>query len=162
MTRTAADRDTFQQRLQRWGPAVGAVSALTALFFVSRLAYLLNTDAGGWLLFFGIMLVLLTPVPTRWSPGRLMLHGGVALSLGLMLWKVDRQATWQASCVMYSSDGPVDIGTGARYLRPTSIPSQLQVHAVNARRGDEGSRVADWDDKVWLSFDPSSAIVLEA
>jgi putrescine transport system ATP-binding protein len=38
----------------------------------------------------------------------------------------------------------------------------VQAHAVNARRGDEGARVADWDDQVWLSFDPSAAIVLEA
>ena len=36
----------------------------------------------------------------------------------------------------------------------------VQAHAVNARRGDEGARVADWDDEVWVSFDPSSAIVL--
>jgi len=36
----------------------------------------------------------------------------------------------------------------------------IQAHAVNARRGDEGSRVADWDDAVWLAFDPASAIVL--
>jgi putrescine transport system ATP-binding protein len=38
----------------------------------------------------------------------------------------------------------------------------LQAHAVNARRGDEGARVADWDDAVWVSFDPSAAIVLVA
>jgi hypothetical protein len=131
VARTPADLDAVQQRLQRWGPAVGALSALTALLFVSRLAYLLNADAGGWLLFFGILLVLLSLVPTRWSPGRLMLHGGVALSLGLILWQVDRQAAWQASCVIQTSNGPVDIGTGARYLRPTHAPSQLQVHAVN-------------------------------
>lgn len=130
-TRTPADLDAFRQRQQRWGPAVGSVSALTALVFVSRLAYLLNADAGGWLLFFGILLVLLSLVPTRWSPGRLVLLCGVALSLGLTLWQVDRQAAWQASCVMDTSDGPVDIGTGARYLRPTHAPSQLQVHAVN-------------------------------
>jgi putrescine transport system ATP-binding protein len=36
----------------------------------------------------------------------------------------------------------------------------VQAHAVNARRGDEGARIADWDDAVWVSFDPSSAIVL--
>jgi putrescine transport system ATP-binding protein len=41
------------------------------------------------------------------------------------------------------------------------LPGALvQAHAVNARRGDEGARVADWDDDVWVSFDPSSAIVL--
>ena len=36
----------------------------------------------------------------------------------------------------------------------------IQAHAVNARRGDEGTRVADWDDAVWLSFDPAAALVL--
>ncbi|MEO6298998.1 MAG: ABC transporter ATP-binding protein [Paracoccaceae bacterium] len=38
--------------------------------------------------------------------------------------------------------------------------SLVSVHAVNARRAGEGERVADWYDKVWLSFDPSSAIIL--
>lgn len=36
----------------------------------------------------------------------------------------------------------------------------VQAHAVNARRGDEATRAADWDDRVWISFAPSSAIVL--
>ncbi|MCA3562129.1 MAG: ABC transporter ATP-binding protein [Aestuariivirga sp.] len=36
----------------------------------------------------------------------------------------------------------------------------VQAHAVNARRGGEGSRAAGWDDRVWISFAPSSAIVL--
>ena len=36
----------------------------------------------------------------------------------------------------------------------------MAVHAVNASRGNEAARVADWDDKVWLSFDPGAAIVL--
>jgi putrescine transport system ATP-binding protein len=36
----------------------------------------------------------------------------------------------------------------------------VQAHAVNARRGDEGTRVADWDEDIWVSFDPSAAIVL--
>jgi putrescine transport system ATP-binding protein len=35
----------------------------------------------------------------------------------------------------------------------------MQAHAVNAG-GGRGARAADWDDEVWLSFDPSSAIVL--
>ncbi len=38
----------------------------------------------------------------------------------------------------------------------------VQAHAVNHMRADEAARVADWADKVWLSFDPSAAIVLEA
>ena len=45
-----------------------------------------------------------------------------------------------------------------RILLPSGV--LVQAHAVNARRGDEAARVADWDDKVWLSFDPASAIVL--
>ncbi len=36
----------------------------------------------------------------------------------------------------------------------------VQAHAVNARRGGGGARIVDWDDEVWLSFEPSSAIVL--
>ena len=36
----------------------------------------------------------------------------------------------------------------------------ISVHAVNAQRGDEGVRVADWDDEVWVTFDASSAIIL--
>ena len=36
----------------------------------------------------------------------------------------------------------------------------VQAHAVNASRGGEGARAADWDDRVWISFAPSSAIVL--
>jgi putrescine transport system ATP-binding protein len=53
---------------------------------------------------------------------------------------------------------------GKDSLYRITLPSGalVQAHAVNARRGDEGARVADWDDRVWLSFDPGSAIVLEA
>ncbi len=36
----------------------------------------------------------------------------------------------------------------------------MAVHAVNARRGDTSARPADWDDAVWLSFDPAAAILL--
>jgi putrescine transport system ATP-binding protein len=36
----------------------------------------------------------------------------------------------------------------------------LSVNVVNARRGLENQRVAQWEDKVWLSFDPSSPILL--
>jgi putrescine transport system ATP-binding protein len=52
---------------------------------------------------------------------------------------------------------------GKDSLYRIAVPSGalVQVHAVNARRGDEATRVADWDDRVWLSFDPASAIVLE-
>ena len=36
----------------------------------------------------------------------------------------------------------------------------VQAHAVNARRGDEAARIADWDDAVFVGFDPASALVL--
>jgi putrescine transport system ATP-binding protein len=37
----------------------------------------------------------------------------------------------------------------------------LQVNSVNARRRPENERVAQWEDKVWLSFDPGSVILLK-
>ncbi len=36
----------------------------------------------------------------------------------------------------------------------------VSINVVNARRAGEHERVAQWDDKVWLSFDPSSVILL--
>ncbi len=52
---------------------------------------------------------------------------------------------------------------GKDSLYRIALPGALvQAHAVNARRGDEGARVADWDDAVWVAFDPASAIVLVA
>jgi putrescine transport system ATP-binding protein len=36
----------------------------------------------------------------------------------------------------------------------------VRVNRVNDRRAQESERVADWEDEVWVSFDPSSAIIL--
>lgn len=36
----------------------------------------------------------------------------------------------------------------------------VSVNSVNARRVGEAERVAQWEDQVWLSFEPSSAIAL--
>lgn len=51
---------------------------------------------------------------------------------------------------------------GKDSLYRISLPggAVIAVHAVNARRAADGERVADWYDKVWLSFDPTSAIIL--
>jgi putrescine transport system ATP-binding protein len=51
---------------------------------------------------------------------------------------------------------------GKDSLYRVSLPSGalVSVNSVNARRAGEHERVAQWEDKVWLSFDPSSAIVL--
>ena len=51
---------------------------------------------------------------------------------------------------------------GKDSLYRVKLPSGalVSVNSVNARRAGESERVADWEDKVWLSFDPSSAILL--
>ncbi|MFN0218571.1 MAG: ABC transporter ATP-binding protein [Hyphomicrobium sp.] len=36
----------------------------------------------------------------------------------------------------------------------------IAANSVNARRAGENARVAQWEDEVWLSFDPSSVILL--
>jgi len=51
-------------------------------------------------------------------------------------------------------------GKDSLYRVILSSGALVQAHAVNANRGNEAARVADWDDKVWISFAPSSAIVL--
>ena len=51
---------------------------------------------------------------------------------------------------------------GKDSLYRVSLPSGalVSVNSVNARRAGEGQRVAQWEDQVWISFDPSSAIAL--
>ena len=39
--------------------------------------------------------------------------------------------------------------------------SLVRVNRVNDRRAGEGERVAVWEDEVWLSFEPSAAILLQ-
>jgi putrescine transport system ATP-binding protein len=43
------------------------------------------------------------------------------------------------------------------------LPSSalVRVNRVNDQRGRETERVAQWEDKVWLSFEPSAAILLK-
>lgn len=52
---------------------------------------------------------------------------------------------------------------GKDSLYRVTLPSGklVAVHAVNARRTGQAGRVADWDDAVWLSFDPAAAILLK-
>jgi putrescine transport system ATP-binding protein len=51
---------------------------------------------------------------------------------------------------------------GKDSLYRVRLPSGVVVlvNSVNARRAGEHARVADWEDDVWLSFQPSSAILL--
>jgi putrescine transport system ATP-binding protein len=57
----------------------------------------------------------------------------------------------------------VDLGYfGKDSLYRVRLPSGalVRINHVNARRESESARVAVWEDDVWLSFAPSSAIVL--
>jgi len=51
---------------------------------------------------------------------------------------------------------------GKDSLYRVKLPTEtiLSVNSVNSRRAGEKERVAQWEDKVWLSFDPSSVILL--
>ncbi|MCY1128092.1 ABC transporter ATP-binding protein [Frigidibacter sp. RF13] len=58
-----------------------------------------------------------------------------------------------------------DVGYfGKDSLYKVRLPSGavLTAHSANARRAAEAERVATWEDDVWLSFDPSAAILLTA
>jgi putrescine transport system ATP-binding protein len=52
---------------------------------------------------------------------------------------------------------------GKDSLYKVRLPSGalVSVNSVNARRAGESERVAAWEDAVWLSFDPTSAILLK-
>jgi putrescine transport system ATP-binding protein len=57
----------------------------------------------------------------------------------------------------------LDLGYfGKDSLYRVELPSLalVRVNRVNDQRGGESDRIAKWKDKVWLSFDPSAAILL--
>jgi putrescine transport system ATP-binding protein len=58
----------------------------------------------------------------------------------------------------------LDLGYfGKDSLYRVKLPSNalVRVNRVNDQRGRETERVAQWEDKVWLSFEPSAAILLK-
>ena len=58
----------------------------------------------------------------------------------------------------------IDLGYfGKDSLYRVKLPSSalVRVNRVNDQRGGESARVAQWEDKVWLSFEPSAAILLK-
>lgn len=61
-------------------------------------------------------------------------------------------------------EGSVDdfayFGKDSLYRVKLETGAVLQVNNVNSHRGREDGRVAQWGDKVWLSFEPSSVILL--
>ena len=57
----------------------------------------------------------------------------------------------------------LDLGYfGKDSLYRVKLPSSalVRVNRVNDQRGGESARIAQWEDKVWLSFEPSAAIIL--
>ena len=65
---------------------------------------------------------------------------------------------------MNAIEGTVDdlayFGKDSLYRIRLATGTVVQVNNVNARRAAESERVARWEDKVWLSFEPSSVILL--
>lgn len=61
-------------------------------------------------------------------------------------------------------EGTVDdlayFGKDSLYRVKLATGAVVQVNNVNFRRPTDGMRVAQWEDKVWLSFDASSVILL--
>lgn len=51
-------------------------------------------------------------------------------------------------------------GKDSLYRVKLQTETVLSVNSVNSRRAGENERVAQWEDKVWLSFDPTSVILL--
>ena len=52
-------------------------------------------------------------------------------------------------------------GKDSLYRVKLSSSALVRVNRVNDQRGRETERVAQWEDKVWLSFEPSAAILLK-
>ena len=66
---------------------------------------------------------------------------------------------------MNAIEGTVDdlayFGKDSLYRIRLATGTVLQVNNVNSRRAAESERVAQWEDRVWLSFEPSSVILLK-
>ena len=51
-------------------------------------------------------------------------------------------------------------GKDSLYRVKLASGAMVRVNAVNSRRAGENERVAAWEDDVWLTFPPSSVIML--
>ena len=98
-------------------------------------------------------------VVARTVPG---LSPGMAVTLAVRPEKLMINRTPQSGINVFEGEVKDLAYFGKDSLYRISMPSGtlISVHAVNARRAAGGEKVADWYDKVWLSFDPASAIIL--
>ncbi|MBL0372206.1 ABC transporter ATP-binding protein [Rhizobium sp. KVB221] len=75
---------------------------------------------------------------------------------------ISREAPPTSSNVV---QGTVDdlgyFGKDSLYRIRLDTGTVLAVNSVNARRRPENERVAQWEDRVWLAFDPTSVILLK-
>jgi putrescine transport system ATP-binding protein len=100
-----------------------------------------------------------TTVTARAVPG---LAAGQAVTLALRPEKIQigRDKPEGANVIPGVVKDLAYFGKDSLYRVTLESGALVAVHAVNARRSDEGGRPADWEDAVWLSFDPAAAIVL--
>jgi putrescine transport system ATP-binding protein len=74
---------------------------------------------------------------------------------------ITREPPAGANTIAATVDDLAYFGKDSLYRIRLATGTVLQVNHVNARRGAESERVAQWEDKVWLSFEPSSVILLK-
>lgn len=67
-----------------------------------------------------------------------------------------------ANVVQGTVEGLAYFGKDSLYRVRLPGGTLVSVNSVNARRGAESERIADWEDEVWLSFDASAAILLRS
>lgn len=98
-------------------------------------------------------------VQARAVPG---LQVGQTVSLALRPEKISisRQPLQGANVIAGEVKDLAYFGKDSLYRITLPSGALISVHAVNANRGAEDERLADWYDEVWLSFAPSSAILL--
>ena len=110
----------------------------------------------------------LASITLQEMPGEFLARAVPGLEVGMQVTMALRPE--KISISRERSDGPnVVAGVvkdvayfGKDSLYRVTLPSGklVAVHAVNVLRTDVAGRVADWEDQVWLSFEPGAAILL--
>jgi putrescine transport system ATP-binding protein len=101
------------------------------------------------------------PVQARCPPD---LAPGQAVTLAVRPEKIAISRERPATAANVTPGVVEDLGYfGKDSLYRVKLPSGrlISVNSVNSRRAGENERVAQWEDAVWLAFDPSAAILLK-
>ena len=97
------------------------------------------------------------------AAGNALLTAGQAITVGIRPEKIAISREEPAGARNAMRGLVHDLGYfGKDSLYRVKLPTEtiLSVNSVNARRAGENERVAQWEDQVWLSFDPTSVILL--